>query len=472
MKNKAIKVLMTSAEISPFAKVGGLADVVGSLPPAMKNLGVDVRLMMPKYGSIDERKYKLERIYKNIKVPSATTIQTIDIYLGYLPDTNIPVYFIDNKKYFSKKEVYWGNDAERFSFFSLAVVYALSELEFRPDVIHAHDFHTALITNLVKISNYIYSKNAKTLYTIHNLNYQGKIEPKVLKNANLSSKSMESLSKDAKDGDINLMVQGIFNSDLFNTVSPSYAKEITKKEQGGGLHRVIKMNKDKLSGIINGLDLESFNPTTDKDIVKNYNVNTLENKIENKLALQKEMDLEVNKDIPLVAMVSRLAWQKGLELIEDSLIKNLDMQVVILGTGEKKYEDYLQKLAKKYPSKLAVKIMFSSAMAKRIYAGSDFFLMPSRFEPCGLGQMIAMRYASLPIVRATGGLKDTVDSSVGFIFKKFSAKAFYLAVKRAVDTYHGEPKRFKKMQITAMKKDFSWDNSAKKYLKLYKNLLK
>jgi len=472
MKKKEIKVLMTSAEISPFVKVGGLADVVGSLPPAMKKLGMDIRLVMPKYGNIDDKKYKLERIHKNVKVPSATTVENIDIYLGHLPNTDIPVYFIENKKHFGKKEVYWGNNAERFSFFCLAVIYALSELEFKPDIIHTHDFHTALLNNLVKLSDYIYSKNAKTLYTIHNLNYQGKSEPKVLKNANLNRKSMESLTKDAKDGDINLMVQGIFNSDLLNTVSPTYAKEITKKEQGGGLHRVIKMNKDKLSGILNGLDLEAFNSATDKDIVKKYSLANLEDKVKNKLALQKEMDLEVNKDVPLVAMVSRLAWQKGLELIEDNLINNLDMQVVILGTGEKKYEDYLQKLAKKYPKKLAVKIMFSSAMAQRIYAGSDFFLMPSRFEPCGLGQMIAMRYGSLPIVRATGGLKDTVDKSVGFIFKKFSARAFYLAVKRAVDVYHEEPKKFKKMQITAMKKDFSWDNSAKKYLKLYKNLLK
>ncbi|MFP4514435.1 MAG: glycogen synthase [Parcubacteria group bacterium] len=472
MKNKEIKVLMTSAEISPFAKVGGLSDVVGSLPPAMKKLGVDVRLMMPKYGSIDEKKYKLERIHKNVKVPSATTMETIDIYLAYLPETEIPVYFIDNKKYFSKKEVYWGNNPERFSFFCLSVIYALSELEFKPDVIHAHDFHTALLTNLVKISDYIYSKDAKTLYTIHNLNYQGKADPRVLKNANLSTASMESLSKDARDGDINLMVQGIFNCDLLNTVSPTYAKEISKKEQGGGLHRVIKKNQDKLSGILNGLDLEAFNPVTDTSITKNYSFSSLEKKLENKSSLQKEMNLEVNENIPLVAMVSRLAWQKGLELIEDKLINDLKMQVVVLGTGEKKYEDYLQKLAKKYPKKLAVKIMFSSDMAQRIYAGSDFFLMPSRFEPCGLGQMIAMRYGSLPIVRATGGLKDTVDESVGFIFTKFSARAFYLAVKRAVDVYHKEPKKFKKMQVKAMKKDFSWDSSAKKYLKLYKNLLK
>jgi starch synthase len=472
MKNKEIKVLMTSAEISPFAKVGGLSDVVGSLPPAMKKLGVDVRLMMPKYGSIDEKKYKLEKIHKNVKVPSASSMQTVDIYLAYLPDTNIPVYFIENKKYFSKKEIYWGNNPERFSFFCLSVIYALSELEFKPDIVHAHDFHTALLTNLVKISDYIYSKDAKTLYTIHNLNYQGKTDPKVLKNAYLTSSSMESLSKDARDGDINLMVQGIFNCDLLNTVSPTYAKEITKKEQGGGLHRVIRKNKDKLSGILNGLDLEAFNPATDKNIVKKYSVSNLEAKLQNKLALQKEMNLEVNKDIPLVAMVSRLAWQKGLELIEDKLINDLEMQVVILGTGEKKYEDYLEKLAKKYPGKLAVKIMFSSAMAQKIYAGSDFFLMPSRFEPCGLGQMIAMRYGSLPIVRATGGLEDTVDKTVGFVFNKFSARAFYLAVKRAVDLYHKEPKVFKKMQIKAMKKDFSWNNSAKKYLKLYKNLLK
>ena len=472
MSNKQIKVLMTSAEISPFAKVGGLADVLGSLPPAIKDLGVDVRLIMPKYGSIDEKKYKLKKVCNSIKVPSATKVLEVDIYLGFLPDTDIPVYFVHNDKYFSQDKVYWGNDAERFSFFCLSVIYVLSEIDFRPDIIHTHDFHTALLTNLVRLSDYAYSKNVKTLYTIHNLNYQGKSEPKMLKNANLKVDSMETLSKDAKDGDINLMVQGILNSDLFNTVSPTYAKEITKKEQGGGLHRVTKANKKRLSGILNGLDLQVFNPEVDKDIKVNFNVDTLDKKIENKLALQKEMGLEENKDIPLVAMVSRLAWQKGLELIEDNLINDLDMQVVILGTGEKKYEDYLQKLAKKYPNKLAVKIMFSSAMAKRIYAGSDFFLMPSRFEPCGLGQMISMRYGSLPIVRATGGLKDTVDKSVGFVFKKFSARAFYLAVKRAVDLYHNKPKQFKKMQLKAMKKDFSWNNSAKKYLKLYKTLLK
>ncbi len=472
MKKNQISVLMASAEVSPFVKVGGLADVLSSLPPAIKKLNTDVRLIMPKYGNINEKKYKLEKICNNIKVPSAKEIQKVDLYLGFLPKTDIPVYFIANKKYFSKKEVYWGNDAERFSFFCLAVMYVLPEIEFKPDIIHAHDFHSALLTNLVKVSPYIYFKNAKTLYTIHNLNYQGKFDPKLLKNANLNTKSMKTLAKDAKDGDINLMVQGIFNSDLLNTVSPSYAKEITKKEQGGGLHKVINLNKDKLSGIINGLDLEVFNPDTDQDIVSNYNYKQLDKKIDNKLALQKEMGLKEDKDVPLVAMVSRLAWQKGLELIEDNLIKNLDMQVVILGTGEEKYEKRLSALAKKYPNKLVAKIMFSSDMAQRIYAGSDFFLMPSRFEPCGLGQMISMRYGSLPIVRATGGLKDTVDKSVGFVFKKFSARAFYLAVKRAVDTYKQNPKTFKKMQIKAMKKDFSWDNSAKKYLKLYKTLLK
>ncbi len=470
MKKNNVKVLMVSAEVVPFAKAGGLADVVGSLPPALKKLGTDIRIVMPKYGLISEKKYKLERIAKDISLPSGGEIVKIDLYKAFLPKTKIPVYFIDYPKYFSENKIYTEkNDTKRFIFFSLAVKYILPIINFKPDVIHAHDFHSALVTNFIKLSDSIYSKNAKTVYTIHNLNYQGKSNLGVLKEGNLDLNSLESLSKDAKDGDINFMVQGIFNCDVLNTVSPTYAKEIMTKEQGGGLHRVIKKNKLKLTGILNGLDVDKFNPLTDPHLFKNFSVDSLDDKALNKTELQKKFSLPVDASKPMIAIVSRLAWQKGLELLSNEIFDKLDVQLVILGTGEKKYEDYCKKLAKKYPDKVSAQIMFDVSLAQKIYAASDFFLMPSRYEPCGLGQMIAMRYGSLPIVRKTGGLADTVNSSLGFAFTSFSQRALYLAILKAVKTY-SDKRKYQAMQKRVMKKDFSWNKSAKKYLSIYKSL--
>ncbi|MCF7820116.1 MAG: glycogen synthase [Candidatus Pacebacteria bacterium] len=467
-----LKVLMVAAEISPFAKAGGLADVTGSLPPALSALGVDVRLVMPKYGSISEKKYALKRIHKDIDVPTGGKIIKIDIYQGALPRTDIPVYFIDCPEYFGDKEIYLGEkDTQRFIFFSLSILYILPIIEFKPDVVHAHDFHSALVANFINLSNFTYSKDAKTLYTIHNLNYQGQASPDVLKEGNLSASSLESLATDAKDGDINFMVQGIFNCQALNTVSPTYAKEIMTKEQGSGLHRVIKKNKHKLLGILNGLDISKFNPETDPNICCNFSVESLDKKSENKLALQRELGLPEDKDKPLLAIVSRLAWQKGFELINSELLEKLDFQLIVLGTGEEKYENHFKDLAEKFPEKVSAQIKFDLGLAQRIYAGSDFFLMPSRYEPCGLGQMIAMRYGSLPIVRYTGGLADTVNKKVGFSFKTFSQKAFYLAVNRALKTYYNK-KKYQSMQARAMKVDFSWSRSAKKYLNIYRKLTK
>ncbi len=471
-KKNNIKILMASAEIVPFAKAGGLADVVGSLPPALRDLGVDIRLIMPKYGSIDEKKYRLKKIFSKVKIPAGGKIVEINIFASVLPGTDILVYFIDYPEYFGKPDIYWGNGPERFIFFSLAVLHVLPIIEFRPDVIHAHDYHTAILTDLVKVSDFVYSKDTKTLFTVHNLNYQGKAEIKVLRLGNLHKTSLKTIARDARDGDINFIVQGMINSDAFNTVSPTYAKEIMTPDQGAGLYRLIKKNKDKLSGILNGLDVDHFNPATDPHIYKRYSVDSLELKVKNKLKLQKELGLEVNADKPLIAMVSRLAWQKGLELIREDWVRDLDMQLVVLGTGETKYENHLKNLAKKYPSKMIAQIMFDGALAQKIYAASDMFLMPSRYEPCGLGQMISMRYGSVPVVRATGGLADTVDSKVGFSFKKFSYPAFSRIIRIAVNTYYNNPKKFIAMQKAGMQRDFTWTKSAKKYLKLYKELVK
>ncbi|MFH1822280.1 MAG: glycogen/starch synthase [Patescibacteria group bacterium] len=468
MFKQKLKILMVSAEIAPFAKVGGLADIVGSLPLALKKLGCEVRIVMPMYGSINKKKFKLKKIFSSIEILSAGKRVKVNLWQAMLAKQVI-VYFIDCQKYFGRKEVYFGNNSERFLFFSLASLNILPIIKYKPSIIHCHDFHTALIPDLVKAASDQFYKNIKILYTIHNLNYQGKSEIEVLSTGNLNKKSLPSLTKDARDGDINFMAQGIINSNLVNTVSPTYAKEITTSIYGAGLERVIKASKNKISGILNGIDIIFFNPAIDKNIKENYNLKTLNKKVENKLALQKKLGLPVNKKIPLVGFISRLVWQKGVELIDKNLLK-LDCQYVILGTGQREYEKLLQKLEKKYPQKLSVNLMFDIKLAQQIYAGSDIFLMPSRFEPCGLGQMIAMRYGTVPIVRSTGGLSDTIDSKVGFRFSEFKVEALRKVLSQALEIYHNKPKKWKTMQVNGMKKDFSWNKSAKEYLKLYKKL--
>jgi starch synthase len=473
---------MAAAEISPFAKAGGLADVVGSLPPALKKLGCDARLIMPLYGAIERKKFKLKKIRSNVPVISNNRQVKINIWKTKLPTTSVIVYFIEQKQYFGAKEIYAKkNNAERFLFFSLATLHILPIIKFKPDIIHCHDFHTALIPDLLKVNNWTYLKNVKTIYTIHNLNYQGNSEIETLKTGNLTKNSLKSLSKDAKDGDINFMVQGILNADLVTTVSKTYAKEIATSIYGARLDNIIKKRRKDLYGILNGIDTKFYDPAKDEFIKTNYSIKTLNKKIENKLYLQKKLNLPQNKNIALVGMVSRLVWQKGLELITEQLA-GLNCQFVILGTGQKKYEKHLKTLAKKYPNKFSARIMFDTKLAQEIYAGADIFLMPSRFEPCGLGQMIAMRYGAVPLVRATGGLADTVrecrmsnvecriKKGTGFVFKNFSVDALYNKLRQALNIYYRKPKLWRRLQINGMEKDFSWDKSAKEYLKLYKLL--
>lgn len=477
---KNLKILMTAAEIAPFAKVGGLADVVGSLPPALKKLGVDIRLMMPLYGTIDRKKFKLKKIKSNINIESGKRNLKINIWKGKLPPsagsgrggTLVIIYFIENKKYFGAKNVYVKkSNAERFLFFSLAALKALQIIKFKPDVIHCHDFHTALIPDLLKANDWPYFKNTKTIYTIHNLNYQGNSEIEILKTGNLTKDSLKTLTRDAQNGDINFMVQGILNAGLVTTVSKTYSKEIMTSTYGAKLDNIIKKRKKDLYGIVNGIDVLFFNPAKDKNIKKRYTSKTIKNKTTNKTYLQKKLGLPVNKDVPLVGIIMRLAWQKGIELFTEKFM-DLNCQFVVLGTGQEKYEKKLKVLEKKYPNKFSAQIMFDIKLAQQIYAASDIFLMPSRFEPCGLGQMIAMRYGAVPVVRATGGLKDTVDLKTGFRFNKFETDDFYVALSRAINVYYKKPRDWKKLQINGMKKDFSWDKSAKEYLKLYRKLVK
>jgi starch synthase len=485
-RSKKIKVLMAGVEVRPFAKVGGLADVMGSLPPALKKLGVDIRLIMPLYSSIDRKKYGLKRIYSDLEIPSGRIMIKVDIHVATLPGTRVKIYFIEAPEYFAPPEVYVpGDNSERFLFFSLAALYCLPVLDFEPQIIHCQDSHVALIPDIIKVTNLEYLKELKTLYTIHNFRYQGKTKEKVLSTGNLSKESTKTLSKDAQDGDINFMVQGVLQADLINTVSPSYSREITTSHYGAGLDNIIRKRKKDLYGILNGIDLEFFSPSKNPAIKHRYNRRTISNKVKNKIFLQKKLGLEVNEDIPLIGMITRLAWQKGVDLITDRFSR-LKAQFVFLGTGTKKYEDHLKRLAKNNPNQFSAQILFDSGLAQQIYAGSDMFLMPSRYEPCGLGQMIAMRYGTLPIVRETGGLKDTVKNfklsvfniqkgklidETGFSFKDVSVPALLNTIKNALDIYYEYPNIWKQLQINAMSKDFSWDRSAQEYLDLYRKLV-
>lgn len=466
--DKKIKVLMVSAEVSPLAKVGGLSDVVGSLPKALKELGCETRIMMPKYGSINVREHGLNKekvFYAKIDGKK----ERIGLWSSDKAIPGVKVYFIENKR-FDRLEVYYGNNAFRFLFFCAASLGALPLTGFKPGIIHCHDFHSAFILPLLKSGNYPELAGIRTLYTIHNLKYQGKVTPKILKMVDMNKDSLSSIARDAADGDINFMVQGIVNSDAFNTVSPTYAKEISTKEQGAGLDKVIKKHKNKLCGILNGLDTRVFDPASDKHIFRNYSGRSISRKKDNKTGLQRHLGLPEDENKALVGFVSRLAWQKGLELITDKLIKESDCQFVFLGTGQEKYEKKLKVLAEKYPNKVSANIMFDASLAQKIYAASDIFIMPSRFEPCGLGQMIAMRYGTVVVARSTGGLKDTVDGKVGFKFRDFKSSELKKSLEKALKVYYNDHKKWLILQKNCFKKDFSWKNSARKYLKLYKDL--
>lgn len=468
--SKKLKILMLAAEAAPFVKVGGLGDVVGSLPKALYTTGCDVRVMVPLYSVIDRKKFPMKKVCANIEVPSGMDLISVNVWQSSLPGSRVPIYFIENEKYFGGG-VYGGKkDAEKFLFFSYAALFVLPALKFIPDVVHCHDSHTGLVPDIIKSSGYAFLQNIKTVYTIHNFLYQGKTDEDVLKIGNLRKSFLRDLQIDALDGDINYTVQGVLGADVVNTVSKEYSHEILTKYYGAHLDNIIKKRRNDLYGVVNGIDVDFFHPGRDKSIFRHYSIRSLDKKKENKIALQKRLGLPVDASIPILGMVSRLAGQKGLDLFTERFMK-LPGQFVFLGTGERECEKSLRHLAKKYPTKVSANICFDADLAQQIYAASDIFLMPSRFEPCGLGQMIAMRYGTIPVVRATGGLDDTVDESVGFKFIKMSTAEFYRKLKEAIGTYLENPQRWRKMQEECMQRDFSWKKSAQEYMKIYRKAI-
>ena len=468
-----MKVCFIAAEAAPFVKVGGLGDVIGSLPKALRELGVDARVVLPLYSSIDRERFGLK--YK--------AYQFVDLgwrhsYCGIFETEvdGVPCYFIDNEQYFNRDSIYGQiDDGERFAFFSKAALEILPSLDFKPDVVNVNDWHTALSViylDVLKSREAEFYKDMKSVLSIHNIEFQGRFNPYEMGNLfGLENKYFDAL---IYNGDLNLLKGAIQLADRINTVSETYAREILDPYFSYGLDKILTVEQGKLRGIINGIDVYKFNPKTDPMIPVNYDLNTFEDKVQNKLAFQKEMALEVNADIPLIGMVTRLTHQKGIDLIlqaSEEILKT-GAQLVILGTGDSHYESALRSLEHYRHDRVRSILLFSNEMSAKIYAASDLFLMPSKTEPCGLSQLISMRYGAVPVVHRVGGLRDTVIPFTGvegngFTFESFHAGDMMDAIYRAVTCFYQSPDEWKQIIKNNLQKDVSWEQSAKKYLELY-----
>lgn len=475
-----LKILLVASEAVPFSKTGGLADVAYALPKALRNINVDARVIIPKnFNLMPEIEEELENI-ANFEVEVGWRNQYVGIEKTIYDGT--PYYFVDNEYYFKRNNLYgYFDDGERYSYFSKAVLESLKYIDFMPDIIHVNDWHTAVIPALLnEIYKYYDSyKNIKTVLTIHNLKYQGIFGREVLGDLLNMGENYKEDSRLEFYGDINYLKSGIHFSNAITTVSQTYAEEIQYDFFGERLDGDLKSNKTKLAGIVNGIDYEQYNPGKDKRIHINYDLRSIKRKKENKLYMQEKSKLPQDKSIPMIGMVTRIVDMKGFDLIEHVLheILALNVQLVILGTGSMQYENMLKYFESVYPDKLKVYLEFNNDLAHQIYAGSDIYLMPSLFEPCGLSQLIAMRYGSLPIVRETGGLKDTVipynkftGEGTGFTFKNYNAHEMFFKIKEAITIYTENPEEWTDIIKHAMKLDSSWKKSAKEYKKIYESL--
>ncbi|MBP2622617.1 glycogen synthase GlgA [Streptococcus oricebi] len=475
-----MRVLFVAAEGAPFSKTGGLGDVIGALPKSLVRNGHQVGVILPYYDSV-EAKFgdQVEDLF-HFEVKVGWRSQYVG--LKKIALDGVDFYFIDNQHYFFRGHVYGDfDDGERFAFFQLAAVEAMERIDFIPDVLHVHDYHTAMIPFLVKekyrwIQAY---QGIKTVLTIHNLEFQGQFSDSML--WDLFGVGYERY----EDGTLrwnnclNWMKAGILYADRVTTVSPSYAHEIMTPEFGCGLDLILRMESGKVSGIVNGIDTDIYNPETDKLLQYHFSKDDLTGKAESKRDLQEKLGLPVRDDVPLVGIVSRLTRQKGFDLVVDELHNMLqeDVQIVLLGTGDWSFEQSFAWFGHAYPDKLSANITFDVTLAQEIYAASDIFLMPSRFEPCGLSQMMSMRYGTLPLVHEVGGLRDTVEAynvytgqGTGFSFNNFSGYWLTWTFKEALSLYSQDKEAWKSLQEQAMDRDFSWDTASLAYSQLYDSL--
>ena len=472
-----LKVLFLASEVAPFAKTGGLADVTGSLPKALAALGHDVRVVMPAYESVEraalDGRWALRAVPFSLSVPMAAGAIAAGAFEGQLPGSQVPVYFVAERSLLARPLLYgYDDDPYRFAFFSRAALdLVVAALGWRPDVVHVHDWHAAaavlwLATAGEDDDRY---RGITTLLTIHNLQHQGWASWNLLGQLGIVTHPL----REEPYGSINLLARGIYHATKINTVSPSYAREIMTSTGGAGLDGLLRHRHADVHGILNGLDYDVWNPATDVNLARRFNLRTLDRRPANKRALQARLGLPQRDDVPLVAMVTRLDAQKGLGItghIVHLLMNNAagEAQFVLLGSGASEYEAVFRHLAGYHRQKMAAVLRYDGSLAPLVYAGSDVFLMPSLFEPCGLGQLIAMRYGSVPVARATGGLADTVrDGVTGFTFSDYDVSDFWEALRRALYIWHHDHGSWRAMQLAGMAMDSSWLTSARSYQQLY-----
>jgi starch synthase len=490
-----VKILIAASEVVPFAKTGGLADVAGALPRALHALGHDVRVILPCYRSVSSAKFQLQALHEEMIVHFPCNLQTGSVLQSTFPGTEIPAYFVRHDHYFDREGLYgekgedYPDNAERFAFFSMSVIWTLKGLGWQPDVIQCNDWQTALIPtylrNLKILCGDSFYFPVRTVYTIHNLAYQGSFGPAVLPRIGLDQSVYHPDGLEFY-GSVNLMKAGIVYADALTTVSPQYSEEIQTEEFGCGLNGILRVRKgqlgDRFRGIINGIDYSVWNPELDEHIPAHFSAGNLAGKARCKETLQKANGLPPKSDVPLIGMISRLDKQKGFDLLEECLdeIMGLDVQLVVLGTGDPAYHKMFDAAANLYPDRLAVNLTFNNPLAHQIEAGADMFLMPSRYEPCGLNQLYSLKYGTVPIVRKTGGLADTIcdatpaairkGAGTGFVFEEYDAVAMLAAIKRAVRMYREKHDQWAKVVQNAMAQDFSWDASARAYEALFQKV--
>lgn len=472
-----MKVLFASSEAKPFAASGGLADVACSLPQALRKRLVGCRVIMPLYSTIPEEMRNNMEFITHITVPVAWRRQYCGIFRSKY--NGVVYYFIDNQYYFKRDGLYgYYDDAERYAFFARAVLEVIPYIDFKPDVIHCNDWQTALTPVYYSLfyANREGFENIKTVFTIHNIQYQGKYGEELI--GDVLGLSRDEASLVEYDGCVNYMKGAIESADKITTVSPSYAKEILDPWYSHGLDGILRDREWKMQGILNGIGVDIYDPEKDKVIYENYTADDMSGKAVNKKCLQEELGLPVRPEVPVISMITRLVTHKGLDLVKailDELLYSSDIQFVVVGSGEWQYEDFFKQMQAKYPDKFVIKLGFLPDLAQKVYAGSDIFLMPSKSEPCGLSQMIALRYGTIPIVRETGGLRDSITDSGngegnGFTFASYNAHDMLHSIRRALEGY-SHKEGWSILMKRAMNCDFSWKSAAGEYIKMYKDVI-
>lgn len=481
LRGPALRILIVASEGVPYVKTGGLADVIGALPRALRRLGHDVRVVLPRYKSIDTERWHLRTVVSALPVPMNHSTEQVTV-LEAPPGDDVPFYFIDSEHYFQREKLYgYNDDGERFILFCRAALEFARHTGWAPDVIHCHDWHTAIIPNWTKTvyRDDPYLSKTASVYTIHNLAYQGIFGYRILEVAGVAEEGFLYPEVPELANVVDLMGRGIIYADVVSTVSPRYAREILTPEFGERLDPILRERKDRLYGILNGIDTVEFDPAADTHIASHFDAFSLEDRPANKRALQEQMRLPVDSRVPVLGIISRLTDQKGFDLLDQIAVPLIEqgVQLVVSGTGDQHYHSMFQRLAARYPQQVSVNLTFNVEMSQRIYAGSDMLLMPSRFEPCGLTQMLAMRFGSIPVVHRTGGLADTVqefdpatNSGNGFSFARYDPFHLFAAIVRAIEVYKF-PHVWQDLMQRAMLADYSWEASAEQYVALYRRAL-